>query len=170
MQKLIKDAEKPRKLNLTNFNPSTSSHVSNFNGFNPFPALTNLQALHQLSTRSPPAPQVLTQELLQTNPSENPSGVAPLDLSSSGTPPLAKRIKLSPTTIETHLAKNAVQMYFLFYLLMTRLLPTSCCSVLLPLVGMLVWVRRCYGNKQLSEHNKERKFSIAEEAKKIFSL
>ena len=101
MQKLIKDADKPRKLNLTNFNPSTSAHVSNFNGFNPFPALTNLQSLHQLSTRSPPAPQVLTQEFLQTNSSENTSGVAPLDLSSSGTPPLAKRIKLSPTTLET---------------------------------------------------------------------
>lgn len=100
MQKLIKDAEKPRKLpNLNNF-PSTSSQMPSFNNFNPFPALTNLQALHQLSTRSPPAPPVTTQ-LPYKSPNENPTGISPLDLSSSSTPPLAKRIKLSPTSTET---------------------------------------------------------------------
>jgi hypothetical protein len=102
MQKMIKDNEKPRKLpNLNNF-PSTSSQMPNFNSFNPFPALTNLQALHQLSTRSPPAPPVVTQ-LPYKSPlsNENPTGISPLDLSSSGTPPLAKRIKLSPTSTET---------------------------------------------------------------------
>lgn len=108
MQKLIKDSEKPRKLpNLNNY-PSTSSQMPNFNSFNPFPALTNLQALHQLSTRSPPAPPVTTQ-LPYKSPSsnENPNGVSPLDLSSSSTPPLAKRIKLSPTSTETQRQQQA---------------------------------------------------------------
>lgn len=122
MQKLIKDADKPRnKLsNLNNF-PSTSTQMPNlgsFNNFNPFPALSNLQALHQLSTRSPPAPPVnvsttpatTTTQIPYKSPlNENPSslGVSPLDLSSSGTPPLAKRIKLSPTTTEAQRQQQA---------------------------------------------------------------
>lgn len=101
MQKLIKEAEKPRKLpNLNNF-PSTSAQMPNFNNFNPFPALTNLQALHQMSTRSPPAPPVAAQIPYKSPSNENPTGISPLDLSSSSTPPLAKRIKLSPTSTET---------------------------------------------------------------------
>lgn len=98
MQKLVKDAEKPRKLPSY---PSTSSQMSNFNSFNPFPALTNLQALHQMSTRSPPAPPAATQLPYKSPSNENPTGISPLDLSSSSTPPLAKRIKLSPTSTET---------------------------------------------------------------------
>lgn len=107
MQKLMKDAEKPRKLPNNNF-PSTSSQMSSFNNFNPFPALTNLQALHQLSTRSPPAPPVATQ-LPYKSPSSNEilTGISPLDLSSSSTPPLAKRIKLSPTSTETQRQQQA---------------------------------------------------------------
>lgn len=99
---MIKDAEKPRKLPNPNNFPSTSSQMPNFNSFNPFPALTNLQALHQLSTRSPPAPPVASQ-LPYKSPSSNEitTGISPLDLSSSSTPPLAKRIKLSPTSTET---------------------------------------------------------------------
>lgn len=107
MQKLIKETEKPRKLpNLNNF-PSTSTQMPSFNGFNPFPALTNLHALHQLSTRSPPAPPVAVQPPYKSPSSENPTGVSPLDLSSSSTPPLAKRIKLSPTSSETQRQQQA---------------------------------------------------------------
>ncbi|KAG5676512.1 hypothetical protein PVAND_006342 [Polypedilum vanderplanki] len=103
MQNLMKEAEKPRKMSF----PSTSLQMPNLgshNGFtNPFPALTNLQALHQLSTRSPPAPPSntsTTQAPYQSPVNENTTGISPLDLSSSNTPPLAKRIKLSPTTTE----------------------------------------------------------------------
>lgn len=99
---------------IANF-PSTSTQIPNFNGFNPFPALTNLQALHQLSTRSPPAPPLVTAvataaQIPYKSPtttsntatvSDSQSGTSPLDLSSSSTPPLAKRIKLSPTSTET---------------------------------------------------------------------
>lgn len=110
MQKLIKEADKPRKLSNLNSFPSTSTQMPNlgsFNNFNPFPALSNLQALHQLSTRSPPAPPTAASstsaaQLPYRSPlSENPTGISPLDLSSSSTPPLAKRIKLSPTSTET---------------------------------------------------------------------
>lgn len=78
-------------------------NLGNFNNFNPFPALTNLQALHQLSNRSPPAPPTTNTQSPYKSPStaDNPTGITPLDLSSSGTPPLAKRIKLSPTSTET---------------------------------------------------------------------
>jgi len=109
MQKLIKEAEKPRKVpSMSNF-ASTSSqmpNLTNFNTFNPFPALTNLQALHQLSTRSPPAPPITrvpykSPSSSLTNETAAASGVSPLDLSSSSTPPLAKRIKLSPSSTET---------------------------------------------------------------------
>lgn len=107
MQKLIKETEKPRKLpNLNNF-PSTSTQMPSFNNFNPFPALTNLQALHQLSTRSPPAPPVVTQTPYKSPSNENPTGISPLDLSSSSTPPLAKRMKLSPTSTETQRQQQA---------------------------------------------------------------
>jgi hypothetical protein len=113
MQKLIKEADKPRKLsNLNNF-PSTSAqmpNLDNFNNFNPFPALSNLQALHQLSTRSPPAPPTtttVTQTPYKSPSNENPSGISPLDLSSSSTPPLAKRIKLSPTSTEVQRQQQA---------------------------------------------------------------
>lgn len=101
MQKLIKETEKPRKIPNPNNFPSTSTQMPNFNSFNPFPALTNLQALHQLSTRSPPAPPVTTQAPYKSPSNENPSGVSPLDLSSSSTPPLAKRMKLSPSSTES---------------------------------------------------------------------
>lgn len=101
MQKLIKETEKPRKIPNPNNFPSTSTQMPNFNNFNPFPALTNLQALHQLSTRSPPAPPVTTQIPYKSPSNENPSGVSPLDLSSSSTPPLAKRMKLSPSSTES---------------------------------------------------------------------
>lgn len=115
MQKLIKEADKPRKLSNLNSFPSTSQPMSNlgsFNNFNPFPALTNLQALHQLSTRSPPAPpasSTSTTQLPYRSPiNENPmTGISPLDLSSSSTPPLAKRIKLSPTSTETQRQQQA---------------------------------------------------------------
>lgn len=100
MQKLIKETEKPRKLPNPNNFPSTSQ-MPNFNNFNPFPALTNLQALHQLSTRSPPAPPIAAQIPYKSPSNEIVSGISPLDLSSSSTPPLAKRIKLSPTSTET---------------------------------------------------------------------
>lgn len=109
MQNLLKDSEKSLKMpNLNNF-PSTSTQIPNFNSFNPFPALTNLQALHQLSTRSPPAPPLA--QLPYKSPTttannsnslnDSQSGTTPLDLSSSSTPPLAKRMKLSPTSSET---------------------------------------------------------------------
>lgn len=116
MQKLIKEADKPRKLSNLNTFPSTSTQMPNlgsFNNFNPFPALSNLQALHQLSTRSPPAPPTSsttsTTQLPYRSPiNENPvSGISPLDLSSSSTPPLAKRIKLSPTSTETQRQQQA---------------------------------------------------------------
>lgn len=107
MQNLIKDSEKSLKMsNLNNF-PSTSTQIPNFNSFNPFPALTNLQALHQLSTRSPPAPPLAAQipykspTTTANNLNDSQSGTTPLDLSSSSTPPLAKRMKLSPTSSET---------------------------------------------------------------------
>jgi hypothetical protein len=107
MQNLIKDSEKSLKMpNLNNF-PSTSTQIPNFNSFNPFPALTNLQALHQLSTRSPPAPPLAAQIPYKSpmttanNMNDSQSGTTPLDLSSSSTPPLAKRMKLSPTSSET---------------------------------------------------------------------
>lgn len=110
----MKESEKPRKIpNLNNLNslnnfPSTSSQMQGFNNFNPFPALTNLQALHQLSTRSPPAPPVVIQTPYKSPSSnENPTGISPLDLSSSSTPPLAKRIKLSPTSTETQRQQQA---------------------------------------------------------------
>lgn len=111
MQNLLKDStEKSLKMpNLNNF-PSTSTQIPNFNSFNPFPALTNLQALHQLSTRSPPAPPLgaqlpykspTTTANSSSNLNDSQSGTTPLDLSSSSTPPLAKRMKLSPTSSET---------------------------------------------------------------------
>lgn len=109
MQKLLKEQEKPApKLPNTNTSfmssiPSTSAQIpnlSNFGNFNPFPALSNLQALHQLSTRSPPAPSV-TQSSFKSPPRENNSGISPLDLSSSSTPPMAKRIKLSPSSSDS---------------------------------------------------------------------
>lgn len=124
MQNLLKDSttsspEKSMKPlpSLGNF-PSTSTQIPNFNGFNPFPALTNLQALHQLSTRSPPAPPIAAASSVTQTPYKSPttttsggnnatsidnsqSGASPLDLSSSSTPPLAKRMKLSPTSSET---------------------------------------------------------------------
>lgn len=106
MQKLIKETEKPRKIPNPNF-PSTSTQMQNFNSFNPFPALTNLQALHQLSTRSPPAPPLITQPPYKSPSNETPLGISPLDLSSSSTPPLAKRIKLSPTSTETQRQQQA---------------------------------------------------------------
>lgn len=114
MQKLIKEADRPRKLSNLNSFPSTSAQMPNlgsFNNFNPFPALSNLQALHQLSTRSPPAPPLTVTQATTTSTqlpyrspivNENPiTGISPLDLSSSSTPPLAKRIKLSPSSTET---------------------------------------------------------------------
>ena len=117
MQKLIKEADKPRKLNSNSFQSSSSQmpNLNNFNNFNPFPALSNLQALHQLSTRSPPAPPsssastANTTQLPYRSPmNENPTtGISPLDLSSSCTPPLAKRIKLSPTSTETQRQQQA---------------------------------------------------------------
>lgn len=107
MQKIMKESEKPRKLPSLNNFPSTSTQMPNFNSFNPFPALTNLQALHQKSTRSPPAPPVATQIPYKSPSNENPSGISPLDLSSSNTPPLAKRIKLSPTSTETQRQQQA---------------------------------------------------------------
>lgn len=107
MQKLIKETEKPRKIPNPNNFPSTSTQMPNYNNFNPFPALTNLQALHQLSTRSPPAPPVPTQIPYKSPSNEHPSGISPLDLSSSSTPPLAKRIKLSPTSTETQRQQQA---------------------------------------------------------------
>ncbi|CRK94054.1 CLUMA_CG007578, isoform A [Clunio marinus] len=107
MQKLIKGSEKTRKLpNLNDF-PSTSTQMPSFNNFNPFPALTNLQALHQLSTRSPPAPPLTATSPYKSPTGETAMGVSPLDLSSSGTPPLAKRIKLSPTSTETQRQQQA---------------------------------------------------------------
>lgn len=116
MQKLIKEADKPRKLSNLNSFPSTSTQMpslGSFNNFNPFPALSNLQALHQLSTRSPPAPPIAASSTTATQPyrspiNENPmTGISPLDLSSSSTPPLAKRIKLSPTSTETQRQQQA---------------------------------------------------------------
>jgi hypothetical protein len=89
-------------------------NLGGFNNFNPFPALSNLQALHQLSTRSPPAPpnaasSTSTTQLPYRSPiNENPmTGISPLDLSSSSTPPLAKRIKLSPTSTEAQRQQQA---------------------------------------------------------------
>lgn len=107
MQKLIKESEKPRKLPNLGHYPSTSTQMPSFNNFNPFPALTNLQALHQLSTRSPPAPPVAAQIPYKSPSNDIPTGVSPLDLSSSCTPPLAKRIKLSPTSTETQRQQQA---------------------------------------------------------------
>jgi hypothetical protein len=107
MQKLIKEADRPRKLSNLNSFPSTSAQMPNlgsFNNFNPFPALSNLQALHQLSTRSPPAPPSTTTTTTTQLPHRSPNTLnenpIALDLSSSSTPPLAKRIKLSPTSTE----------------------------------------------------------------------
>jgi hypothetical protein len=120
MQTLMKEADKPRKLSSLNTFPSTSMQMPNLgshNGFNPFPALTNLQALHQLSTRSPPAPSsssstttLTTQAPYQSPVNENATGISPLDLSSSNTPPLAKRIKLSPTTTEAQAQQRQQQL------------------------------------------------------------
>jgi hypothetical protein len=76
--------------------------MPNLGSFNPFPALSNLQALQQLSTRSPPAATLShSQSTIKTfNENQNTSVASPLDLSSSNTPPLAKRIKLSPTSMD----------------------------------------------------------------------
>lgn len=93
--------------------PSTSQgpNLSNFGNFNPFPAMANLQALQQLSARSPPLPNLAafrsppnsTSSAIAT---ETPLGTTPLDLSSSSTPPIPKRLKLSPTSTDNNRSQH----------------------------------------------------------------